>query len=182
MLRNVLLFTHVISAMGLFTALGMEALALTQLRRASDSAAARAALAGLESTRRISGPSAGLLLLTGISLAAYWRGQGAWMGLGLAGLVAVGAIGGVLTGRRVGGLEKKLGEGVMGTALTDALPALRTSLVLRGALLTAVVYLMTARPGPVGSLSALGAAVVVGLVLSRTRRRAESLQATRAEG
>jgi hypothetical protein len=183
MLRSNLLFIHVVSAMGVFTALGMEALALTQLRRASDGATARAALAALGSGQRVAGLSMLGLILTGFGLAAaYWHWQGAWMGLGLAGVVAIGTIGGLMTGRRVRRLRKSLGEGGMGPSLSEALPVLRTSFVMRAALLAGVVYLMTVKPVPVVSLGVLGTAVVVGLVVSRIRPRSDALQATRATG
>lgn len=183
MLRENLLFIHIVSAMGMFTALGIEALGLTQLRRASDSATARGALTALGSSRRVGGLSMLVLLLTGLRLAtAYWRWEGAWIGLGLLGLVAIGAIGGLMTGCRVSRLQKIPGEGGMSTSLIEALPVLWTSFVMRAALLAGVVYLMTVKPGPAVSLGTLGTAVVIGLVLSRARPRSEARQATRATG
>lgn len=148
MLRYNLLFIHVISAMGVFTALGIEVLALAQLRRAADGATAGAALAGFRSSQRIGGPSMLVLLLTGLRLAsAYWHWQGAWIGLGLAGLVSIGVVGGLMTSRRVNRLQKSLGEGEPGTLVLEALPALRRSFVIRAVLVTGVVYLMTVKPG-----------------------------------
>lgn len=183
MLRYNLLFIHIVSAMGVFTALGVEALALTQLRRASDGATAREALAALGSGQRGGGLSMLVLVLTGMSLAtAYWRWQGAWIGLGFLGAIAIGAIGGLMTGRRVSRLRKGLGEGRLGTSLIDALPGLWTSFVMRATLLAGVVYLMTVKPEPVVSLGVLGSAVVAGLVVSRARPRSGTLQATRANG
>jgi hypothetical protein len=150
MLRYNLLFVHIISAMGVFTSLGMEALVLIQLRRAQDSASARAALAAFSAIQRVSGLSMLVLLLTGLYLAtAYWQWRGAWMGSGILGLVAVGAVGGVMTGRRVARLRTSLGAGETGASLGESLPALRASLGIRAALLVGVVYLMTVKPGGV---------------------------------
>ena len=183
MLRDNLLFIHVVSAMGMFTALGIEALGLTLLRRGADGTTARGALTALGSSRRISGLSLLVLLLTGLRLAAaYGQGERAWIGLGLAGLVAIGAIGGLMTGRRVSRLQKIPGDGKMSPSLIEAFPVLWTSFVLRAALLAGVVYLMTVKPSPAISLGTLGTAVVVGLVLSRARPRSEALQPNRAAG
>lgn len=147
MLRYNTLFLHVIAAMGVFTALGMEAAALAQLRRAADGATAREALAGFRSSQRIGGASMLVLLLTGLRLAtAYWHWKGAWMGLGFAGLIAIGAVGGLMTGRRVRRLQKTVGGSESATSLLQALPALRTSFAIRAALLAGVVYLMTVKP------------------------------------
>src|SRR5690348_10177843 len=93
MLRSNLPFIHVLGAMGAFAALGIEAMALAQLRRASDDGSARAALAAIGAAQRVFGPSALLLVLSGLYLATvYWHWQGAWIGLGLIGLVSIGAV------------------------------------------------------------------------------------------
>jgi hypothetical protein len=161
MLRYNLLFIHVVAAMGTFAALGIEALALAQLGRASGGDTERAAVAALGSSRRVGGASMLVLVLTGLGLAAkYWQWQGAWIGSGLAGLVAIGLVGGLMSGRG----------------------APWTSFAIRAALLMGVVYLMTVKPGRVVSLGVLGAAVVVGLVVSRALPRPGAPQATRAIG
>lgn len=179
MLRYNLLFIHVVSAMGMFAALGMEVLALTQLGRARDRATARTALAAVGSSQRVGGASMPVLVLTGFYLAtAYWQWQGAWIGLGLVGLVAIGAVGGVITRRRIGRLQKSLGDGGVGASWIEAFPALWTSFMIRAALLAGAVYLMTVKPGRAVSLGVLGTAVVAGLVLSRARPRAETLRAS----
>jgi hypothetical protein len=182
MLRSNLLFIHVVGAMGVFVALGIEALALVQLRRASNAAGARAALAALAASQRVAGPSFLLLLLSGLYLAtAYWRWQGAWIGLGFVGLVSIGAIGGLMTGRNVSRLRKGLETSPTITSFVDLRPALWASFVIRAALLAAVVFLMTVKTGPVGSLAALGTAVAASLIVSRTGRRpAVALAAERA--
>jgi len=148
MLRYITLFIHISAALGVFTALGIEFLALTQLRRAEGGAEAREALAGFRSSQRLAGPAMLLLLLTGLRLAtAYWHWQGTWMPLGLAGMVTAGLIGGVLTGRRVRRLSRSLGDDGPGRPWSDDLAVLRTSFMMRAALLLGVVFLMTVKPG-----------------------------------
>lgn len=169
MLRSYVLFIHVVSAMGIFVALGVEALALGQLRRASDGGALRATLTTLGAGQRVAGPSALLLLLSGLYLAtAYWHWEGAWIGCGLLGMVSVGALGGLMTGRGVGRLRNSL-DASTSASVGEVTQTLRTSLVVRAALLIAVVFLMTVKPGPVGSLAALGTAVAAGLIIGARR-------------
>ena len=147
MLRSNLLFIHVASAMGVFAALGVEALALAHLSRSAGNGMARAALADLGSARRLGGPAMLLLIVSGFWLAtAYWHWQGAWMGLGFLGLVAVAAIGGLMTGRAVRRLVPRLNEPGFDDALRKVDPLLRRSLLIRTVLLAAVVYLMTVKP------------------------------------
>ena len=176
MIRSILLFLHVAGAMGVFVALGMEALALNQLRRASNGAAVRDALSALGANQRVMGPSGLLLVLSGLYLAtAYWRWQGAWMGLGFLGMISIGAIGGIMTGRTVGRLRKEVEGARAITSSVTGSPVLWASFAIRAALLIGVLFLMTVKPGPLGSLAALGTAVVVGLTLSRAggSRRAQ---------
>lgn len=172
MLRSNLLFVHVISAMGLFATLGMEALAIGQLRHATDGASGRGALTALASSQRIGGPLALTLLLSGLWLAsAFWRWQGAWMGLGFVALIVIGALAGAVTGRLVRRLQRTLNAGTLSASLLESLPTLRTSFAMRSAIAVGVVYLMTAKPTSVVSLSVFGASIVAGLFLSRSTSR-----------
>lgn len=174
MVRSNLLFIHVLSAMGVFAALGIEAFALAQLQRASDGGAARAALAAIGAAQRVFGPSALLLVLSGLYLATvYWHWHGVWIGLGLIGLISVGAVGGLITGRSLSRLRSDLDSPTSITSLVKVHATLRASLVIRAALIVAAVFLMTEKPGPVGSLAALGTALVAALIVSRTGRRAD---------
>ncbi len=88
-----------------------------------------------------------LLLVSGFWLAtAYWHWQGAWIRLGLLGLVAIGAAGGLMTGRAVRRLSPQLNEPEFEAVLREVDPSLRWSFLIRVALLAAVVYLMTVKP------------------------------------
>ena len=147
MLRSNLLFIHVASAMGLFVALGVEALALAQLRRTHEGGVVRAAFGDLASARRLAGPAMLLLIVSGFWLAtAYWHWKGGWMGLGLLGLIAVAAVGGLMTGRAVRRLRLHLNDPRFDAVLRETDPWLRRSFLIRAALLVAVVYLMTVKP------------------------------------
>lgn len=171
MLRSSLLFIHVIAAMGMFAAIGMEAMALAQLRRAPDRPAVRSGLDTLGVSQRVGGPSMLLLVLSGLYLAtAYWHWQGAWMGLGFGVFVLIGGLGGQLTGRRVARLRKTLADERSDASLLQFDPVLRTSLTLRTALLAGAVFLMTVKPGPAGSLIAVGTAIGAGFLSLGIRR------------
>ncbi len=147
MLRSNVLFIHIASAMAIFAALGVEALALAHLRRAEGGDMARAALADLGSARRIGRPAMLLLLASGFWLAtAYWHWQGAWMRLGLLGLVAIGAVGGLMTGRALRRVGPHLNGPGLDAVLRQVDPSLRRSLKIRATLFAALVYLMTVKP------------------------------------
>lgn len=133
--------------MGVFVALGVEALALAHLRRVMRRDASRAMLEDLALARRIDGPAMLLLVLTGLWLAtAFWHWHGSWMRMGLLGLLLVGAIGGLVTGRALRRLRSQVGQPGFDTLLRDMNRSLQRSFVLRAALLCAVVYVMSVKP------------------------------------
>jgi hypothetical protein len=166
MLRYPVLFIHVISAMGIFAALGIEAAALYQLRRATGPGDVRVALQAYGLVRLVGALSLVGTLLSGIYLATTaWQWRGAWIGLGFLGLIITAGIGGTAT--RVG--VTRLQQGTAGD--DRAVSVLRASLLARLAMLIGVVYLMTVKPGTRGSLVVMGigvaAAAIVGLAILR---------------
>jgi hypothetical protein len=68
------------------------------------------------------------------------------MGLGLLGLVLVGAVDGLMTSRAVRRLSPLLDQRGFDAVLREADPALLRSFLIRTVLLAAVVYLMTVKP------------------------------------
>src|SRR5574338_1517979 len=99
-LYNIALFLHVVGALGIFAALGVEWAAAGALRRATDVAAARPWFAQLRSLGKVGGPSGATILVSGIYMGATAGGRQAWIGLGFLGLVFLAVAGGV-AGRRV---------------------------------------------------------------------------------
>jgi hypothetical protein len=165
MLRYLFLFLHVTSAMGVFAALGIEAAALFQLRRADAVADGRAALQAYQLVRPVGALSLLGILVSGIYLATTaWQWRGAWIGLGFLGLVIVAGIGGVATRRGLARVERAANgaRGVAGGDRGDAI--LRASLRARVAILVGVVYLMTVKPGTGGALAVTAVAVLVALI------------------
>ena len=133
--------------MGVVAALGVEALALTHLRRATGSTEPRSALADLGVARRIEGPSLLFLLLTGFWLAtAFWHWQGPWIRAGFLGLVVMGAVGGAMTGRVLRRLARRADGQTVVAESHGARRVMLRSFVIRALLLAAVVFLMTVKP------------------------------------
>lgn len=178
MLHYSLLFIHVASAMAIFASLGMEAAGLAQLRQATDEPSIRASLATFGSSQRTGGPGGLVLVLSGFILATmYWHWRGAWMGLGFVGIVAVMAVGGTMTRRALKRLSQANDDGRSRALPLDVMPALRQSFAIRVALLTGVVFLMTAKPEPPVALGALVLAAVIGLVVGRGIAREQGARA-----
>src|ERR1051325_8515153 len=113
-LYAIAVFLHIVGALGLFAALGLEWASLLNLRRATAAGQAQEGApppppppppaAGqakewarlLASLRTVAGPAALTILVTGIYLTATrWGGQG-WIGVGLGGVVLIAVLGATL--------------------------------------------------------------------------------------
>jgi hypothetical protein len=127
---SISVFLHVVGALGLFSTLALE-------------------WAGHEQLRRVGGPSALLVLATGIYMTSTRWGPRPWIVIGLAAMVVIAILGPALS-RRAG------------------LAAL--SLRLRTWLFLGIVFLMTTEPGLTGSLVAIGVAALIGVVTALPAR------------
>lgn len=163
------LFLHVLGALGLFAALGIEWAIAGALRRATDPSHAKSLIGVLRPLHRVAGPSAVTILVTGVYMGMTGPGRQAWIGLGFLGLVVVGALGGAVTGRRVAAVLRELesGSATSGSPMRRLQdPALAISLRLRTAIATGVIFLMTTKPTAGLAVAAMIVAVALGLVWS----------------
>ena len=97
-MNDAMRFLHVVSALGLTAAFGVEAAGLVGLRRATSAAQALLWLRTRRWVLLIGPGSIGLVLATGIYLTVAEWGTGAWIVVSLVSLVALASIGGVLIG------------------------------------------------------------------------------------
>ncbi len=168
------LFLHIVGALGIFASLAFEQAGLLNLRRASTNAQAREWLSLLRALQRIQGPSALVLLVTGLyMMITSWRHQ-AWAGLGLVGMLLMAIIGATITGRRMKtiGPAVPLNDGPLPAALRQRLddPALRMSASVRVALALGIVFNMSVKPATGGAVAALVIATALGVVATQVRR------------
>jgi hypothetical protein len=167
-LYDISIFLHVLGALALFAALGVEWAGLIGLRRAHTTAQVREWVRLFAGLRRVAGPAALIILVTGVYMSTTRWGRQPWIGLGLIGLVTIAALAPALTGRRVGSMARAIPDvdGPIPPALRDRItdPVLRLSAWLRTGISLGVVFLMTVKPGSAEALAALGVSVVLGLV------------------
>ena len=183
---SISLFLHIVGALGLFASLAFEQAALVNLRRATTLTQTREWLSSLRALQRIQGPSALLLVATGLyMMITSWRQQ-AWAGLGLVGMVLMAIIGAVVTGRRMKAIGPMLptSDGPLPAALRQRLddPALRTSASVRVALALGIVFNMSVKPATGGAVAALAIATILGFVAAQlTRRSSRPIPRTAAQ-
>ena len=170
---SIVLFIHVLSAMVLFIALALEGVILFRLRSATS-------LGQLQFFTRLSrrlgvlyGPAFIGILFGGIYLASQLRSHAAWIPLAMGATLLLGLIGGVVTGRTLARLRKALSQEAVSFESVSA-QARSKSLVVsygfRAGLAVGIVFLMSATPSLVPSVTALVLASALG-VLFATRVR-----------
>jgi hypothetical protein len=189
MLYATLVFTHVVGAAGLFSAIAIEALSLRRLQQAETPADARLWLGVLAVPGRLGPASMLVTVLSGIAVAAMgWRHQ-AWMVAALVAVIAMGALAGGVTKGRMRILARAI-AGESGPRLSGwyrvllARRALEASLRVRVALGVGILGLMTVKPGTAGSVLLLAGAAAAGALASAVAptRRARSAAAEGTSG
>ena len=179
MAHLLLVFLHVTSAMGIVAGLGIEGWALVQFRASRTMSDARVALGSTRHVQRFMGLSMLTAIVTGMYLAtAYWRWQGAWMGVALLTIVIMAIVGGFMTGRPTARVLRTVGE-PRAEEIAAVQRVLSLSYVIRLGLFLGIVFLMTTKPasGAIALLVVVIAAasgILGGLPARRVRARASA--------
>jgi hypothetical protein len=176
-LYSLALFVHILGALALFGAMGLEWVALLNLRRVEMAKQAREWLKMFALFPRIY-PLAWLaIILAGLYMtAAVWKGAG-WIIVALVSVVVLAAAGGALTSRRMASLARGVAQerGSLSSGLRTTLhdPYLLAVFQVRLAFTLGIVFLMVAKPGLAVSLLDMVVATILGL-LSTLPLRGES--------
>lgn len=171
---GIILFLHIVGALGLFAGMGLEQVSLAKLREAATPAQARDWLGVLSNLRRTDGPSGLLILASGFYMMATRWGRGTWMALGVVGMVLMAVIALAVTSRRARGLRNALGtaDTVISRGLRARLsdPLMRMAATLRLAIGLGIVFNMAVKPATVGALTSFGVALLAGAVVALMQR------------
>lgn len=176
----ILVFLHVVGAVGIFVAFTIEAVALAGLQRAERTADARVWMTLLRPAGRFAPIASLVTLVTGIWMMVKWWGPRPWIQFALVTVVAMAIFGGGVTGRRMRRLGPLL-PAEMGETLSPAFRSVSTSRALAASLRAriaggvGILALMTLKPDLAGSLIITGLAIGVGVLASvRSWRRSEA--------
>jgi hypothetical protein len=167
---SIAIFLHVVGMLGLFVALGIERLILSNLAHATGTVEARAWIRSSSRLPALALSSIGLILLTGIYLAASTNAWAIpWIQVSLGGLFLIGFFGAV-AGIRMRAMGKTAmddsGASIDAYRRSVADAALQTPTRTRLTTALAIVLLMVTKPGRSTSLVIIGAAVAIGLLWS----------------
>ena len=166
---TIVLFLHIISAIGVCIGISVVLLGVALLRRAQRVEQVRTILAFATTAFPIAGVSMLLLLVAGFYLAlSAWSLRTSWIAVTLVSLLLMIALGAGLIGPRMRAIvmaTREASEGLLPSQLSARIhePVLFTVLLIQAVLLLGIVFLMTTKPELVSSIIVMGVALVVGL-------------------
>lgn len=167
---SLLIFLHVLGGVGLFAAIGIEAVALRRLERAAGVDQALVLTALLSDSTQIAVFTMGLTFVAGVWMMAIQWGPEPWIVAALAAFAVMAIIAVGVTRPAIRRLVVKLRDG------SDGLPPDFSTFVARGSLMAAhslraalavgILGLMTIKPDVFGSSAIVGAAAVMGIAMA----------------
>ena len=166
---TIVLFLHVIGAIGYFVGMGTWLFVLAALRRAQRVEQVRALTNIAGRVGPLFGISVLLILATGLYMAiTAWGFQTGWIPVALISLILIAPLGTAFIEprrRSIARLAQEVPDGPLPQALEKRIhdPILGTALVTVTILLLGIVFLMTNKPSLPGSLIVMGVALVLGL-------------------
>ncbi len=164
---SIALFLHIVGAVGLFVALGLEWTGLSQIRRAMTIEQVRGWMGILKNVRKIGFISMLAAVITGFFMMVIGWGVVAWIIVTVGSLVLVIILGQMLTAPRMAIIGRSLATEK--TPLSQTFhnlvnqPLLWISIQTRVAIVLGIVFLKVVKPDLVGSLLTIGVAIVLGL-------------------
>jgi hypothetical protein len=168
-LYSIALFLHVVGALGLFAAMGLEWVLVARLRQVETIEQARDWLGLLGVIRRLSPASLAAVLVAGIYMwVTAWPGAG-WTVVAFVALLLLPPLG-MIAGLRLPTVQRELNDqsGALAPELRLRLdqPLFLASIQVRTAIVLGIVFLMTNKPDAAGAVIAIGVAIVLGAAFS----------------
>jgi len=178
----IVLFLHIVGALGLFVALGIEFLTVSRLRSAQTAEQARDWLSALGPIRVIGPVALITVLLPGLYLAATSTGWQGWNVAGLGAMVVLAGLGAASNATRIPGIGRSIGV-LRGPLPLEARLRLRdrlvwSSVIIRIGIALGIVFDMTVKPEVLGALVVLFAFALVAAAAAFVTGRSAQVLAT----
>lgn len=183
MLYQLALFLHITGALGLSAAYAVEWFVLSNIESSNKIGTLKESVSNYFNLSIIGGISMGLILIPGIYMMTEWK-QAGWIIAGFVGLILIGALGGILTGRRMRTARSILK--VENSSVTEVKHKLDRkillfSYILRVCLFLGIVFIMVFKPAVSSAFIALGIAGILGIILGKIKtawKQVEGMQLT----
>ena len=166
-LYKISLFLHVLGALILFIALGIEWLTYTRLKKTSTVQYTREWMGNLMILRKAHPIALILILIPGIYMMVdIWKGA-AWIIVAFICMVAMAILGNAVTGKRMMQIGKSLQNNAVDmNEVRNKFnqKILLNSIWIRTAIGVAIIFLMTDKPALTGSIITVAVATVAGFI------------------
>ncbi len=173
---SIALFLHIVGALGVSVALGLEWVGLSQIRKATVPGEIRATLKVVQSTTRFGFVSMLSTVITGIYMAPAAVGWIPWLLVVIGALVVVIALTRLLTAPRMTAIGQALvmEKGSVSQSFHRLMndPMLWISIQTRVAIVLGIIFLKIATPGLGGAVLTIGVAITVAIVSALPMHRA----------
>jgi hypothetical protein len=172
---STVLFLHIVGALGVSVALGVEWIGLSQIRKATMPGEIHALLKIVQSTTRFGFASMLSTVITGIYMVLAAVGWVPWLLVVIGALVLLIVLTRVLTAPRMAAIGQAfaMDKGSVSQTFQSLIndPMLWISVHTRAAIVLGIILLKIATPGLGGSLFTIGVAVVLGVASAWPMRR-----------
>ncbi len=172
---SIALFLHIVGALGLFVALGLEWTGLREMRKATLPEQIRAWMGVLKNTTRLGIPSMGMLLITGVYMVLTDVGWVPWILVVLGAIVLSSVLSMRLSAPRMAAMGRALAAETAPISesfhMLASHPILWISIQTRVAIGLGIIFLKIAQPELSGSLLVIGASIVLGIASAWTMTR-----------
>jgi hypothetical protein len=172
---SIVLFFHIVGALGVSVALGLEWIGVSQIRRTTVPQEIRAILKIVQGTTRFGFVSMLSTVITGIYMALAAVGWIPWILVVIGALLLVIMLSRVLTAPRMAGIGQALAleKGTVSQTFYKLVndPILWISLQTRVAIVLGIIFLKIATPGLGGALLTIGVATALGVASGLPRFR-----------
>jgi hypothetical protein len=175
------LFLHIVGALGVSVAVGMEWTGLRQIRTAMLPEQVHTWMGIFKSVRKVGFISMLTTIITGIYMIVVYWGSKLWILVTMGSLILVIALAQALTAPRMAAIGRALAKekGPVSQTFYRLIndPMLWISIQTRVAIVLGIVFLKIAKPDLAGSLLTMGVAIVLGIAsalpLARRERAVE---------
>lgn len=169
------LFLHIVGALGVSVAVGLEWTGLQQLRSAVLPEQVRTWMGIFKSVRKVGFISMLATIITGIDMVVTYWGAKPWIIVTMGSLILVMALAQVLTAPRMASVGRALAaeQGSVSQTFRNLInsPILLMSIQTRAAVVLGIIFLKIAKPELAGSLLTIGVAIVLGIASALPRFR-----------
>ena len=186
-LYNLALFFHIVGVLGVFIATAIEIVILFRMRRAQTSAQVREWVSADAPLGAVFSVLTLLILAAGIyMLFNGWNWRLPWVDVSFIALILMNVAGAAINSRRFKAIHHATGDTVDGPVSVELArqvndPILWSSVFTISTMLVGIVYLMTLKPGWLGTLVVTVVALALGFALGQLpRRRLEVVTTVRA--